>query len=74
MTSALNGTRQDALVTGTGACLPARTDLPIIGDEPSEHIPFFVINTYGFVSTKLAKFRTGKETALSSAAFVASFI
>jgi hypothetical protein len=71
---AFNGTCQDALVSGASPGLTARTDLAVVRDEPPEHIPFFVIDTYGFVSAKLTEFRAGKEATLSSAAFAATLV
>jgi hypothetical protein len=74
MTGAFDSTCQDSLVTGTGSRLTARTDLAIVGNEPSKHIPFFVVDTYCFVSTKLTKFWTGKEAALPGATFISAFV
>jgi hypothetical protein len=71
---AFNGTCQDALVAGASAGLATRTDLSVVGNKSPEHIPFFVIDTYSFVSAKLTEFRAGKEATLSGAAFVATLI
>ena len=65
MAGALDGASQYTLMPGTGARLPARSDLAFVRDEAPEHIALLVVDAHGLICTKLAGFRAGKVTALS---------
>src|SRR5688572_27959820 len=66
MTGLLQCRRHNALMSCTGAGLPAWTDLAIFSDIFPEQVRFFVSEDEGFIGTKLTKFRLGKQPALSA--------
>jgi hypothetical protein len=67
MAGAFDRASQGALMFGTGASLPARTDFAIVGNEASEYIYLLVVDHGIFVRAELAFTRAGKEASWSAA-------
>lgn len=57
MAGALDFPRKLALMFGTGACLAARADFTLFGDEAAQKVGVFIIDVCAFFNTKLANLR-----------------
>src|SRR5687768_5073358 len=68
MTGLLHSSRHSALVSCTGSCLTARTDLAVFRNVFPQYVCLLIVNCEGLICTELTKFGLGKE-----AAFTASF-
>jgi hypothetical protein len=66
VTSAFDGTSQDALVFSASTCLAARADFSLFGNQAAKYIRLFVVNCQVLISTKLANFGAGKITAFAA--------
>jgi hypothetical protein len=71
MPRTLDGNGQLALVFGTHAGLPSRTNLPTVTDKPTKKVNAFIVYSGRFLTTKITRLPSCCKTAPTALSKVA---